>query len=155
MTMHHPFTHARRRQNVLVDLGSTGLDAANSQVIDDALRAVIEQPHLQLVGVCCSVGADAADTALVDERVDQVVGVMEQVRRDYGLILTELIVEEDQDLALASGSGLRNQDELLAVVDDALDDACARNRFPRPSVTLMTHPLVPAGAPVRPQSSVR
>ena len=50
MTMHHPFTHVRRRQNVLVDLASTGLDAANSQVIDDALRAVIEQPHLHLVG---------------------------------------------------------------------------------------------------------
>ncbi|MCZ4588196.1 hypothetical protein O4328_31730 [Rhodococcus opacus] len=43
MTMHHPFTHARRRQNVLADLASTGLNAANSEVIDDALRAVIEQ----------------------------------------------------------------------------------------------------------------
>jgi len=80
---------------------------------------------------------------------------MEQVRRDYGLILTALIAREDQDLAIASGSGLRNQVELLAVVDDALDDACARNRYPRPSATLMTHPLVPAGAPVRTQSSVR
>ena len=80
---------------------------------------------------------------------------MEQVRRDYGLILTVLIAREDQDLAIASGSGLRNQVELLAVVDDALDDACARNRYPRPSATLMTHPLVPAGAPVRTQSSVR
>ncbi|WP_257015996.1 decarboxylase [Rhodococcus sp. ACS1] len=154
MTMHRPFAHARRRQNVLIDLSSTEL-TADSRAIDDALSAVIGQPHLRLVGVCCSVGTAAADSGLVERRVDQAIGVMEQVRRDYGLILTELIVGEDQDLATASGDGLPNQDALLAAIDDALDDACARNRYPRPAVILMTHPTVIAGAPAPARSVVR
>ncbi|UZG55264.1 decarboxylase [Rhodococcus opacus] len=145
MTMHRPFTHSRGRQNVLLDLASTDLSAADSRSIDDALSALIRQPHLQLVGVCCSVGP-ADDAALVHQRVDQVIGVMEQVRRDHGLILTELVVEEDQDLATTPMGGLPDQDALLAAIDDALDDACARNRYPRPAIILMACPTV-TGAP--------
>ncbi|MFD7007980.1 decarboxylase [Rhodococcus jostii] len=118
MTLHlpHPFVHEQPRQNIVLDLSALGPG------IEDALREVMEQPQLRLVGFRCTVGPGA---------VDEAIGLMEQVRRDYGVILTELVLQG------ADGVDLRE------VVDEALDEACARNRYPRPSVVFTGHPAEP------------
>ena len=115
MTLHlpHPFVHEQPRQNIVLDLSALGPG------IEDALREVMEQPQLRLVGFRCTVGPGA---------VDEAIGLMEQVRRDYGVILTELVLQG------ADGVDLRE------VVDEALDEACARNRYPRPSVVFTGQP---------------
>ncbi|MFC9358105.1 decarboxylase [Rhodococcus sp. NPDC057014] len=119
MTLHlpHPFVHERPRQDTVLDLSVLG---ATGPGIEDALRAVMEQPQLRLVGFRC-----AADS----EAIGDAIGLMEQVRRDSGVILTELVVQ---------GEGGADVQE---VVDEALDEACARNRYPRPSVAF-THARV-------------
>ncbi|WP_009475715.1 MULTISPECIES: hypothetical protein [unclassified Rhodococcus (in: high G+C Gram-positive bacteria)] len=118
MTLHlpHPFVHEQPRQNIVLDLSALGPG------IEDALREVMEQPQLRLVGFRCTVGPGA---------VDEAIGLMEQVRRDYGVILTELVLQG------ADGVDLRE------VVDEALDEACARNRYPRPSVVFTGHAAEP------------
>jgi len=118
MTLHlpHPFVHEQPRQNIVFDLSAPG------QGIEDALRAVMEQPQLRLIGFRCTAGSGAIDDAI---------GLMEQVRRDYGVILTELVLQG------ADGVDLRE------VVDEALDEACARNRYPRPSVVFTGTPAEP------------
>jgi hypothetical protein len=118
MTLHlpHPFVHEQPRQNIVLDLSALGPG------IEDALREVMEQPQLRLIGFRCTVGPGA---------VDEAIGLMEQVRRDYGVILTELVLQG------ADGVDLRE------VVDEALDEACARNRYPRPSVVFTGHAAEP------------
>ncbi|MFC7450467.1 decarboxylase [Rhodococcus daqingensis] len=138
----HPFVDMQRKQNVVVNLTSTGIDAVGDRTAEEALKAVIEQPHLQLVGLCVSLGSDVTDSARVGAGVDRMIALMEQVHRDYDLILTELVLEEEQDRSSGPGTGLLHQDELVTAINEALDDACARYRYPRPSITIMTHPTV-------------
>ncbi len=84
MTLHlpHLFAHEQSRQNTLLDLSVLG---ATGPGIEDALRAVTEQPQPRLVGFRC-----AADS----EAIDDAIALMEQVRRDYGVILTELVLAD-------------------------------------------------------------
>ncbi|EKT82036.1 hypothetical protein WSS_A13954 [Rhodococcus opacus M213] len=119
MTLHlpHRFVHEQPRQNTVLDLSALGTDNSS---IEDALRAVMDQPHLRLVGFRCTSGA-----------IDDAIGLMERVRRDYGVILTELVLQENDRV------------DLREVVDEALDEACARNRCPRPSVVFAGHPAEP------------
>lgn len=151
MTMrrdHHRFGHMQRKQNVLVRLTSTGDDGMTG---DDGLRSateeltrVIEQPHLQLVGLCGTLAPDITDAHLVDTVVGRMIGLMEQVRRDHGVILTELVLEEGHDPSPGAGARLLHQDELIAAIDEALDEACARNRYPRSEHHPVTGPAVVA-----------
>ncbi|OUS92651.1 decarboxylase [Rhodococcus sp. NCIMB 12038] len=122
MTLHlpHLFAHEQSRQNTLLDLSVLGTDGPG---IEDALRAVMEQPQPRLVGIRCPAGSKAVDDAI---------GLMERVRRDYGVILTELVLADADRV------------DLREAVDEALDEACARNRFPRPSVVFTGRPAVSA-----------
>ena len=122
MTLHlpHLFAHEQTRQNTLLDLSALGTTGPG---IEDALRAVADQPQLRLVGFRC-----AADSVAIDDAI----GLMEQVRRDSGVILTELVVQGE------------DRADVREIVDEALDEACARNRFPRPSVVFTGSPAVSA-----------
>ncbi|TQC50920.1 decarboxylase [Rhodococcus sp. WS4] len=120
MTLHlpHLFVHEQSRENAVLDVIEAGPG------IEDAVRAVMEQPQLRLVGFRCTASSGA---------IDEVIGLMEQVRRDSGVILTELVLLD------ADGSDVRD------AVDEALDEACARNRYPRPTVVFAgPHVGVPA-----------
>ena len=112
MTLHlpHLFAHEQSRQDTLLDLSVLGTDGSG---IEDALRAVLEQPQLRLVGIRCPA---------VPGSIDDAIALMEQVRRDHGVILTELVLADADRV------------DLREAVDESLDEACARNRFPRPSV---------------------
>ncbi|ANS30381.1 hypothetical protein [Rhodococcus opacus] len=145
MTMrrdHHLLAHLQRKQNVLVRLTSTGDDGIRAAT--EEMTRVIEQPHLQLVGLCGTLEPDITDAHLVDTAVGRMIGLMEQVRRHHGMILTELLLEEGRDPSPGAGARLHHQDELIGAIDEALDEACARNRFPRPSITLLTDPTTVA-----------
>ncbi|BAH50927.1 hypothetical protein [Rhodococcus opacus] len=122
MTLHlpHLFPHEEPRQNTLLDLSALGADGSG---LEDALRAVMDQPQLRLVGIRCPAGPGVVYDAI---------GLMERVRRDYGVILTELVVADADRV------------DLREAVDEALDEACARNRFPRPSVVFTGRPAVSA-----------
>jgi hypothetical protein len=118
MTMHlpHPFVHEQARENTVLDVSEVGPG------IEDAVRAVMDQPLLRLVGFRCSVSSGSDDSRSVADRIDDVIGLMEQVRRDYGVILTELVLLD------------ADRTDVRDAVDDGLDEACARNRYPRPTV---------------------
>lgn len=60
MTLHlppHRFVHEQPRQNTVLDLSALGTDNSS---IEDALRAVMEQPQLRLIGFRCSAGSGGA-----------------------------------------------------------------------------------------------
>ena len=144
---------ARRRQRVLVratpDIDipghpavTTGVDdqkfgfPINGGHLDAAVRLVLEQPSLELVGLHCHLGSQITDVELFASAVERMIGRMEQIRRDHGVILTNLNLGGGHAVPYLPGDPQIDLTRLAGVLDDALDEACARNRFPRPDITL-------------------
>ena len=89
----------------------------------DGVRWVLAHRTLDLVGMHCHI----ADPALCGEAIRRMVAAMADVRAHHGVILTEL-----------SLGGVRCGDprELAGIIEDALDDGCAAEHFPRPAVAV-------------------
>ncbi|RVW11152.1 diaminopimelate decarboxylase [Prescottella agglutinans] len=103
---------------------------------DAAVRLVLEQANLELVGLHCHLGSQITDPRVFGTAVDRLIGQMDQVRRDHGPILTDLDLGGGHAVPYRPGDPQIDLTELARTIDDALDDACARNRFPRPQLTL-------------------
>ncbi|WP_431195890.1 type III PLP-dependent enzyme domain-containing protein [Mycobacterium camsae] len=94
----------------------------------DAVRWVLAHRTLDLVGMHCHI----ADPVLCGEAIRRMIAAMADVRTHHGVILTEL------SLGLPSCGDPR---ELAAVIEDAVDEGCAAEHFPRPAVVVE----IPAG----------
>ncbi|BDB44689.1 hypothetical protein IWGMT90018_51350 [Mycobacterium kiyosense] len=152
---------ARRRQKVLIrvtpDLDVHGqrswaaISAEFGFALDrgqavDAVGRVLAHPILDLVGLHChlpSRGSHAADAAWFGEAIHRMIAAMADIRARHGVILTELHI----------GGGLPQRrgfdlGELAAVVEDALDEGCAAEHFPRPTVVVEPGPAIIAQAGV-------
>jgi diaminopimelate decarboxylase len=103
---------ARRGQRMVVRAVGAGPDPAT---VDRVLR----NPDLELVGLHRRI-TDALDLGILD-----MVRSMAEVRHTHGVLLTEI------SLTVAAGDA-----DLAASVDDAVDEACAACRFPRPRVVV-------------------
>ena len=101
-----------------------GLPLAGSAA-DAAIDAVLGDVRLRLIGLESCVDA----TAAYAEVVDQLIGQMEHVRRSHGVVLDCLGLTASEDFGAQAVLS-----EVATTIDDALDDACARFRFPRPLV---------------------
>ena len=115
---------AQRIQLVLIDV--------TDQCAEDMAAEVVSTNRLDLIGLHCQLG-DADDETAADI-VRGMISQMSRVRRKHGVILTRLSLG---GLETTAGSGdrsdLRRAAELL---DDAVEDGCARHRYPRPALVL-------------------
>jgi diaminopimelate decarboxylase len=120
---------APRRQPVLVHLtaGDDGAAAA-------AVERIVAQRRLRLVGVHCHLGSQITDPALYAAAVRRMVVFMADVRARHGLVLGELDLGGGHGVGYVSGDRALDLAAFAAHVDDALDAACAAERFPRPRV---------------------
>lgn len=64
------------------------------------------------------------------------IAAMADVRARHGVILTELNLGGGHAIPYASGDPELNLDQLADVIEDALDEACAAERFPRPQIVV-------------------
>jgi diaminopimelate decarboxylase len=118
---------AGRSQNVLIRMsnGEVGLPLAGGSV-DATVDAVLADHRLRLVGLdSCVDGARGCG-----EVIDQLIGQMAGVHRHHGVVLTRLGLSVAHDIGTPSDP----VQVIAATVEDALDDGCARFRFPRPLV---------------------
>jgi len=117
---------AGRPQRVLVDV-TTGCAC-------DVIGAVLERPRLNLIGLHARVAPEATATAYAAE-VTRMIARMAGIRREHDVILTRVSLAGGGLLSDngAAASDLRGFAEEL---EDALDDSCARHRFPRPAMIL-------------------
>ena len=130
-------TEMARKQCVLLRMADAGLPVRfGSDAADDLVEAVQRHGGLDLVGLYCEAGLCDDDFVSYPAAVGQMIAQMAHIRREHDLVLTRLglgggrvTVAADRDLALQ---------RLNAEIDDALDDACAASRFPRPTVTVST-----------------
>jgi len=144
---------ARRRQPVLIRV-TPGIDihghrAVTTGISDqkfgfslaghhaaDAVKRVLAHPILDLVGLHCHIGSQVTDAALYGEAIHRMIAAMADVRTAHGIILTELNIGGGHGIPYVAGDKELNLDELARVIEDALDEACAAEHFPRPKVVV-------------------
>lgn len=136
MTILHFLASERRSaRSVLARARLEDLDSSSTYRV---LEAMIEQPRVKVVGLCCCLDGEGQSAEDLRGAAMRIIGLMERVYREHRIIMSELIVE----LGAHSLSGLldeiRGQDAVSGAFEEMLDDACALNRFPRPTLTLMT-----------------
>ncbi|MGZ4583281.1 MAG: diaminopimelate decarboxylase [Mycobacterium sp.] len=144
---------ARRRQPVLIrvtpDIDIHGHRAVTTGISDqkfgftlagghtaDAVKRVLAHPILDLVGLHCHIGSQVTDPALYGEAIHRLIAAMADVRARHGVILTELNLGGGHAIPYAPGDAELDLDVLARVIEDALDEACAAEHFPRPSVVV-------------------
>ncbi|WP_227980436.1 diaminopimelate decarboxylase [Nocardia spumae] len=110
--------------------------ALDGAATEDAIRDILAHPLLELAGLHCHLGSQIHDPDHYGEAVRRLVARMAEVRREHGKLLTELNLGGGHAVAYRTGDAELNLCELADIIDDALDAACARNRFPRPVVTM-------------------
>ncbi|NKY87158.1 diaminopimelate decarboxylase [Nocardia veterana] len=102
----------------------------------EAIRTILAHPLLELCGFHCHLGSQIHDPDHYGEAVRRLVARMAEVRREHGAVLTQLNLGGGHAVAYRTGDAELNLSELADIVDDALDAACARNRFPRPVIAM-------------------
>lgn len=106
------------------------------EVTTAAVAQVLDTPMLELIGFHCHLGSQIYNPDHYGEAIRRMVAEMAQVRHDHDRILTDLDLGGGHAVAYRNGDAEMNLAELSAIVEDALDAACARQHFPRPNVAL-------------------
>ena len=108
---------------VLVDVTTQSADALATEVMS--------RQRLDLIGLHSRLGDSDQETA--GDTVGEMIAQMSWIRRKHGVILTRVSLAEAAATELCERSYLRGVAEDL---DEAVDDACARYRYPRPALVL-------------------
>jgi diaminopimelate decarboxylase len=144
---------ARRRQPVLIrvtpDIDVHGHRAITTGISDqkfgftldgdhaaDAVKRVLAHPILDLVGLHCHIGSQVSDPALYGEAIHRMIAAMADIRARHGVILTELNIGGGHAIPYVSGDQELNLGQLADTIENALDEACAAEHFPRPKVVV-------------------
>jgi diaminopimelate decarboxylase len=144
---------ARKRQPVLIrvtpDIDIHGHRAVTTGISDqkfgftlaedqaaDAVKRVLAHPILDLVGLHCHIGSQVTDPALYGEAIHRMIAAMADIRAQHGVILTELNIGGGHAIPYVAGDRELELDELAVVIEDALDEACAAEHFPRPTIVV-------------------
>ncbi|MEU7145757.1 diaminopimelate decarboxylase [Nocardia sp. NPDC046473] len=136
---------ADRPQRVLLRV-SPGIERDSGQdnpvgfPLGDATAAAVAQvlgtPLLDLIGFHCHLGSQIYNPDHYGEAIRRMIAEMALVRHDHDRILTDLDLGGGHAIAYRNGDAEMNLTELSAIIEDALDAACARQHFPRPNVAL-------------------
>ena len=144
---------ARRRQRVLIrvtpgiDIGghpavTTGVDdqkfgfALTDGRALAAAERILHQPALELVGLHCHIGSQVTDATLYGEMIRRMLATMSDIRRRHGVVLHELNIGGGHGVPYVTGDPELDVAELADIIDNALDWACAAERFPRPRIVV-------------------
>jgi diaminopimelate decarboxylase len=102
----------------------------------DAAKRILQQPLLDLIGLHCHIGSQVTDAALYGEAIRKLIAAMADIRAAHGMILHELNIGGGHGVPYLSGDPELNLAELADIIEDALDWACAAERFPRPRIVV-------------------
>ncbi|MGB9228062.1 diaminopimelate decarboxylase [Mycobacterium sp.] len=132
----------RRRQDVLIRVipdvhtdQKFGFALADGQAAG-AVKRVLDQPWLALVGLHCQLGSQLSDAELYGEAIRQMVALMAQVRDRHQFVLSELNLGGGHAVPSLSGDPELSLRALATAIDTALRSACADYEYPRPQVVV-------------------
>lgn len=124
-------TEAHRLQPVLVRV-TPDVDLTT----DETVRRVLDVPQLNLVGLHCHLGEQVTGADTYAETIRSMIAAMADVRAHHGIRLIELNIDGGQGVRYVNGDAEPNLAELSDLIEDALDGACAAERFPRPRIVV-------------------
>jgi diaminopimelate decarboxylase len=101
-----------------------------------AARRVLDQPMLQLVGLHFHLGSQVTDPDAYGESIRRTIALMAEIRTRHGVVLPELNIGGGHGVPYVTGDDELDLVELAEVIDDALDEACAAERYPRPMIVV-------------------
>ena len=102
----------------------------------EAVKRIVAHPLLTLAGLHCHIGSQITDPALYGEAIRRMVATMADIRARHGIILSELNLGGGHGVPYVSGDPELDPGALSELIDDALDAACAAERFPRPRIVV-------------------
>jgi len=102
----------------------------------DAVKRILDHPLLTLAGLHCHIGSQITDATLFGEAVRRMIATMADIRTRHGVVLAELNLGGGHGVPYISGDPELDPAELSDLIDDALDWACAAERFPRPRIVV-------------------
>jgi diaminopimelate decarboxylase len=102
----------------------------------EAVKRIVAHPLLTLAGLHCHIGSQITDPALFSEAIRRMVATMADIRARHGIILSELNIGGGHGVPYVSGDPELDPSALSELIDDALDTACANERFPRPRIVV-------------------
>jgi diaminopimelate decarboxylase len=112
-----------------------GFTSADGQAAGAAKR-VLGQRWLELVGLHCQLGSQLTDVAPYAEAIRQMLAVMAEIRDRHQVVLTQLHLGGGHAVPYRSGDPELSPRALAAVIDAALQSACAAYRYPLPQVVI-------------------
>ena len=133
-----------RRQRVLVrvipDLAA-GVDptfgfALAGGEAAGAVKRVLDQPCLDLVGLHCQLGSQLSDAKVYGAAIQQMIAVLAEVRDRHQVVLGELNLGGGQAVPSISGGSELGLRDLAMVIEAALESACAQHSYPRPRIVI-------------------
>lgn len=144
---------ARRRQDVLIRVTpgvdgkthaaiTTGTDnqkfgfSLASGAAADAVRRVLEQPSLRLVGLHCHIGSQVRRVASFEEAARRMVGLMAQLRDEHGSALPELDLGGGHAVPYLPGDPDFDLAGYAHRVRVAVTFECVSHRLPVPRLTI-------------------
>ncbi|MEV6702422.1 diaminopimelate decarboxylase [Streptomyces sp. NPDC051453] len=101
-----------------------------------AVARIIDQPHLELVGLHCHIGSQIAAVKPYVAAVRRVVGLMARIRDQHGVVLPQLNIGGGHAIAYRPGEESMNVGVLAGRIRAELEDGCARAGLPVPRLTL-------------------
>jgi diaminopimelate decarboxylase len=133
----------RRRQRVLIrvipdiDAGDQtfGFGLPGGQAAG-AVKRLLGEPWLDLVGLHCQLGSQLADAELYGAAIRQMLALMAEVRDRHHVVLTELSLGGGHAVPYRSGDAELNPRALGSLIDAALQSACAEHDYPRPRIVI-------------------
>ncbi len=114
--------HAPRRQQVLID--------AAADDVGDLASDVLAHKELDLIGLHCRLDTGDVVGALTLSRA---IGEMSWIRRRYDVLVTQISLGGLDVGQHCERWVLRR---IFGAISEVIDDACARQRFPRPALTV-------------------
>ncbi len=101
-----------------------------------AVTRVLAHPILDLVGLHCHIGSQVVDPALYGEAIHRMIAALADIRARHGVILTELNIGGGHAIAYRPGDRELDLHQLARTIEDAVDEACAAEHFPRPNIVV-------------------
>jgi diaminopimelate decarboxylase len=68
-----------------------------------AVRRILDQPSLEVVGLHCHIGSQVTDAGYYATTIRRTIEVMAEVRDNYGVVLTELNIGGGHAVPYVSG----------------------------------------------------
>lgn len=103
---------------------------------DEAVKRILDLPTLNLVGLHCHIGSQVHDADMYAEAIRRMVAAMADIRTHHGVTLAELNIGGGHAVPYVSGDAELDLAKLSDLIKDALDWACAAERFPRPRIVV-------------------